>query len=139
MKHRAVNLHRAIQVCVLAAFGIIVAGHIWSALTSAGRPDDRGLVQIAERNEDSTPRSFILPATPGVALEQERQKREKDPVPVIADCLSKLRERGVNIAENETDFDVKLVEAVFELQRQTGLPATGKLDDTTKSYLRCRS
>jgi hypothetical protein len=27
----------------------------------------------AERNERSTPRSFVLPATPAVALEQERQ------------------------------------------------------------------
>ena len=139
MKHRAVNLHRAIQACVLAAFGTIAAGHMWSALTSAGRPDDRELGPMGERNEDSTPRSFILPATPGVALEQERQKREKALVAVTSDCLAKLRERGVNITENETDFGEKLVEAVFELQRETGLPATGKLDDNTTRHLRCRN
>jgi hypothetical protein len=139
MKRRALNLHRIIQVSVLAAFGTIAAGHIWSALTSVRRQDDRELVEIAERNEQSTPRSFILPATPGVALEQERQKRQNGSAAITTDCLAKLRERGVSIAENEADFDVKLVEAVFELQRQIGLPATGKLDDITQSYLRCRS
>ncbi len=41
----------------------------------------------AERNERSTPRSFILPATPGVAFEQERRRSNKVRQAQIAKCL----------------------------------------------------
>jgi len=130
---RGTNWHVAIQVGVLAGLGFLAAVHLWEAFVDLDRSDERILNETAERNERSTPRSFILPATPAVALEQERQLAEKAAFQLVAKCLSQLRELGFGIP----DSDVKLVEAVFAFQKQHGLSATGKLDDLTKEALKC--
>lgn len=94
-------------------------------------------VQGAERNERSTPRSFILPATPGVAFEQERQKYDRGKQAQLAKCAGTLRNLGYQFSNSETLLNAKIVEAIFEFQVEHNLPATGRLDQATMRAMKC--
>ena len=100
---------------------------------STETPEERN----AERNERSTPRSFILPATPGVAFEQERQRSNKVRQAQIAKCLGMLRSRGFHVDDNRTLLNAKLVEAIYTFQIDQELPASGQLDEATMRNLKC--
>ena len=45
-----------------------------------------------ERNEQSTPRSFVLPATPAVAIEQEQRAKELRAGLSSEKCISNIYE-----------------------------------------------
>jgi hypothetical protein len=92
------------------------------------------------RNERSTPRSFILPATPAVALEQElrlREQTDKRQAAMIDRCAAGLVVRGYDVGDEIVSFNAKLVEAIFLYQEQNGLVATGRLNDATRRSLGC--
>jgi hypothetical protein len=90
-----------------------------------------------ERNERSTPRSFILPSTPAVALEQEHRKK----FPRIRDaydrCLSKLIFLGYDIDDVDSTFNAKLIQAIIEFQIKNSINVTGDLDVNTKNKIGC--
>ena len=100
---------------------------------STETPEERN----SERNERSTPRSFILPATPGVAFEQERQRSNKVRQAQIAKCLGMLRSRGFHVDDSRTLLNAKLVKAIYTFQIDHDLPASGQLDETTMGELKC--
>lgn len=85
----------------------------WSGKISVDTPQ----VCLGHRNESSVPRSFILPATPAVALEQERQ--------------AKIKERK----DLATDGCVEMVQAC---QQAHGMPSTGYMDERTREMLKCQ-
>ncbi len=89
------------------------------------------------RNERSTPRSFVLPATPGVALAQEAVNEAGDRRQQVLRCVSVLRTLGYQIDGDENLLNAKVVEALFTFQEIRQLPATGKIDDTTMRALKC--
>lgn len=90
------------------------------------------------RNERSTPRSFILPATPSVALEQERQRSRSPGKPdEVARCVARLRSLGYQIYGNEGLENVKVVEAIFSFQAASRLESTGRLNGATMKVLQC--
>lgn len=90
-----------------------------------------------ERNERSTPRSFVLPSTPAVALEQENRKK----FPIVREtydrCLSKLIFLGYNIDDVDSAFNAKLIEAIIEFQIKNSISPTGELDTNTKNKIGC--
>jgi hypothetical protein len=94
-------------------------------------PDD------AERNENSTPRSFILPATPAVAEEQERKIAKSHELTSEALCLSKLIDLGYSIDSFDPSFNASLISATFNFQTASGITPTGRLDTKTKALLHC--
>jgi len=97
----------------------------------------------SERNERSTPRSFILPATPAVAFEQEMRadsnsagaKMEKQ----LGRCAVRLLDLGYDVGDEAVAFNAKLAQAIYEYQESRGIAATGKLNAATISRLRCKS
>ena len=91
----------------------------------------------SDRNENSTPRSFVLPATPAVAEEQERKKTEILKGIHADKCLSKLKDLGYPIDDFETSFNAKLVEAILSYQSKIKLNETGLLDLETRKKLGC--
>lgn len=91
----------------------------------------------SDRNENSTPRSFILPATPAVAEEQERKKAEILKGIDADKCMSKLKDLGYPIDDFDTSFNAKLVEAILSYQSKSGLNKTGLLDLETRKKLGC--
>src|SRR5207253_10676868 len=92
----------------------------------------------AERNERSTPRSFVLPATPAVAEEQQRQAQElRDGVDALA-CLHRLRALGYNADDAPPVFRARNLEALSRFQSDRGIKPTGRLDRNTARLLRCR-
>ena len=91
----------------------------------------------SDRNENSTPRSFILPATPAVAEEQERKKTEILKGIYANKCMSKLKDLGYPIDDFDTSFNAKLVEAILSYQSKSKLNRTGQLDSETRKKLGC--
>jgi len=93
-----------------------------------------------ERNERSTPREFILPATPAVAFDQEMRgnRASKDAQGwLLARCARRLIVLGYDVGDEIAAFNAKLAESVFLFQESHHLPATGKLDARTAAELRC--
>ena len=56
------------------------------------------------RNEGSTPRTFVLPATPAVAREQERKKELLLRKEEIQNCMVKLYDKGFRNLGSFDDF-----------------------------------
>jgi hypothetical protein len=96
----------------------------------------------SERNERSTPRSFILPATPAVAVEQETRSAQNSTAATskdqIAVCAIRLIDLGYDVGDEAVVFNAKLSEAVYEYQEAHGLHKTGKLDPATIRSLSCK-
>lgn len=91
-----------------------------------------------DRNEQSTPRNFILPATPAVAEEQERKLQNPDKDFYSDWCLLKLHDLGYEIDEFSSSFNAKYVEALIEFQKNNSLPISGKADSKTRILLGCQ-
>ena len=89
------------------------------------------------RNERSTPRSFVLPATPGVALAQESLKATGVYPRRVSKCVSVLRTLGYQIDGDESVLNAKVVEAIYTFQSDQHLPTTGKVDELTMRALKC--
>lgn len=98
---------------------------------------DRVDPEDAERNENSTPRSFILPATPAVAEEQERKLSKSQDLKSEARCISKLIDLGYSIDSFDPSFNATLVSATYLFQSENNLTPSGRLDTRTKEKLHC--
>lgn len=90
-----------------------------------------------ERNERSTPRSFILPATPAVALEQEQRKNFPMVKKSYESCISRLTYLGYDIDDADSTFNTKLIQAIIEFQVKNSLKVNGELDVNTKNKIGC--
>ena len=94
----------------------------------------------SERNERSTPRSFILPATPAVASEQEmRSAKNAMSRRQMAACAIRLIDLGYDVGDEPVAFNAKLAESIYEYQRANGLNGTGKFDPATIRSLSCEA
>lgn len=91
----------------------------------------------ADRNENSTPRSFILPATPAVAEEQERKISKTNDLRSEAKCISKLIDLGYSIDSFDPSFNATLISATYQFQSENKLTRSGRLDARTKEKLHC--
>jgi len=120
-----------------AIFAMSLIGLWWFGPRSASVGFESGESEDGiERNERSTPRSFILPATPAVALAQQSRLQEpldKD----ISLCLEELDSRGYGSDGASPLTTARNVTAIFNFQRDQGIVASGRLDDDTMTRLRC--
>ena len=112
---------------------VIDSGRYQSVNSSAGilSTNDKG------RNERSTPRSFILPATPAVAIRQEEKLLLRSNELQIKYCMLKLYDLGYAIMNFEDIFDIHISIALIDFQARKLLPKTGKLDERTVELLGC--
>ena len=90
-----------------------------------------------ERNEQSTPRSFVLPATPAVAIEQEQRTIEQNNGVSNGKCISRLRDMGYQIDDMDASFNATYIKAVIEYQKTNNLKITGVPDTETRKRLGC--
>jgi hypothetical protein len=91
----------------------------------------------AERNERSTPRSFVLPATPAVAEEQQLQKAEADNLAEGSMCLKALRSLGYDVSALPPVYSAQNMSEIARFQRARQLELTGRLDRLTRAGLKC--
>lgn len=90
------------------------------------------------RNEGSTPRTFVLPATPAVAKEQERKQVALLKKNEIQKCMLKLYDQGLlNIYNFDDIFDFKITLGIIKYQKQNQLQVSGEFDMETKNHLGC--
>lgn len=98
--------------------------------------------QHSERNERSTPRSFILPATPAVAAEQDLRSSQDSAASnsrrQLALCAARLIDLGYEVGDEPVSFNAKLSEAIYKYQEARGLNKTGRLDLPTMESLSCK-
>ena len=108
---RQPTIHKALQIgVILCAVGL--SFYHWTKADSDSTENQLEASQenLAERNERSVPRSFILPATPGVAFEQEAQQADAARQAQIAKCVGALRVLGYQPGDSKTVLNAKLVE-----------------------------
>jgi hypothetical protein len=124
---------------IVITLGVIIGLHWFESL---GQASEGGLkADIGERNERSTPREFILPATPAVAFDQELRDLDGSSEALrdrrLAMCASRLTAMGYDIGDELVAFNAKLAESIFLFQEGHGLAGTGKLNTKTAETLRC--
>jgi hypothetical protein len=131
---------RVLLSLIVIVFGLNI-GFYWIRATISGADPLRNMPE-SNRNERSTPRSFILPATPAVAFEQEMRSGESSPTALprrqIAACAIRLIDLGYDVGDEAVAFNAKLAEAIFQYQEVQGLDKTGKLDSATIRSLSCK-
>lgn len=91
----------------------------------------------SDRNENSTPRSFVLPATPAVALDQEARDSDSNIYKSRISCMKKLSELNYDVGDELIEFNAKLKVAIYEFQKSIKLEPTGILDSNTIEALEC--
>jgi len=90
------------------------------------------------RNEGSTPRTFVLPANPAVAKEQERKQGLMLKKNEIQRCMLKLYDLGYqNLGSFDYYFSFKITQSIIEYQIKEGTGVTGIFDKNTKNKLGC--
>jgi hypothetical protein len=114
---------------------VIDSGRYQLVSSSTGnlKTNDKG------RNERSTPRSFILPATPAVAIRQEEKLLLRSKELQIKYCMLKLYDLGYKIMDFEDIFGIHISIALIDFQARKLLPKTGKLDERTVELLGCEN
>jgi hypothetical protein len=129
-------MQKTLQITVIVCAAVLVFSK-W--IHSSGDQHEREMPEThnIDRNERSTPRSFVLPATPGLSFEQERQVAEKDKRDQIAICVGKLKHLGYDVGDGRPLMSVQLVEVVYHFQTAQQLPATGRLDPATMKAMGC--
>ena len=102
-----------------------------AAVSNSAREVDEG------RNEGSTPRSFVLPATPAVALIQEAKTERKQREKVIKICMLKLIDEGFYVRDIDDIHDDQIPISVIRFQIRQALEKTGEFDLVTREALSC--
>lgn len=130
--------HKVLQIGVILC-AVSFSLHYWMKPDpgSHGFQREEFPESLAERNERSVPRSFILPATPSVAFEQEAQRADGARQAQIAKCVGALIVLGYDPGDSATFINAKLVEVIYTYQLANKLPATGRLDELTTGMLKC--
>lgn len=132
------RLHQLAQIgVVLSTTGLVMLSVATFPGEGTHRPDPTEGEESSERNERSTPRTFVLPATPAVALtieEREQSYAANDP-PI--ECILALKHGGFLSTTQEQFVDSAVIEAVYRFQGATKLPQSGRLDKATKRQLKC--
>ena len=90
----------------------------------------------SDRTERSTPREFLLPATPAVAEIQEQRRKEKNKSEIVA-CLSILDKKGYDVYNLEDDIAANSKASIYKYQIANKIKADGMLNKETKKSLEC--
>lgn len=133
MKNLSNRFIGTLTVLYILTLGALYYTYVYvvPAKVQAMDPDDM------ERNENSTPRSFILPATPAVAEEQERKLSKSDDLRSEAKCIVKLIDLGYPVDSFDPSFNATLIAATYKFQSEQHIVPSGRLDRITKSRLGC--
>ncbi len=89
------------------------------------------------RNESSTPRTFVLPANPAVAREQERKKEFEKNSTVISGCLVQLIDKGYNFSNIDDVTSHQVFVEILKFQYDNQLDPTGKINEEIRAILKC--
>jgi len=134
LSDKRLNTILAVLTILFTAVSVVSIIKVYSTETTSHMTMDE---DDSDRNENSTPRSFVLPATPAVAEEQERKKIEIFRGIHADKCMSKLKDMGYPIDDFDTSFNAKFVEAILSFQSKSQLNKTGQLDIETRNKLGC--
>ena len=114
-------MQMALQTTVIVCAAVLVLAK-WVHPSGDQHEVEMPEAHDVDRNERSTPRSFVLPATPGIAFEQELQIAEKDNRDQIATCVVRLKNLGYDVGDRRPMLNVQIVEAVFTFKPSSICP-----------------
>jgi len=89
------------------------------------------------RNENSTPRTFILPANPAVAAEQERKLSLEKNREQIQRCVIALVDKGRKFSNVEKITSDDVIFETLRYQFAVNIDPTGEFDEITRKNLSC--
>jgi Putative peptidoglycan binding domain len=116
---------------------VILSAVLFLALNILSQEKHHMMMDDHQRNENSTPRTFILPATPAVAKEQEDRESNKNIYFDKLKCVEKLERLNYDIGDELVSFNAKLKVAIYEFQKTKNIRADGILNSKTKGALGC--
>jgi len=128
---KALSISTLIYFTIFAVLVIQLTHQSTESISHQYNGNDEG------RNERSSPRSFILPSTPAVALVQEKKISMREQEFQIKYCMLKLHDLGYTIRGFEDIFDIKIFTALLDYQKMKGLNITGEFESKTISSLGC--
>ena len=131
---RRLYLLHGCTIIFLATLALIAFTPSSRFLVSKEQPEG----DAAQRNERSTPRSFILPATPAVTAEQENQAEDARQGVDVFRCLSALRALGYGADDTAPALRARNLKAVFQFQKDHALRRTGWFEPETIRTLKCQ-
>lgn len=89
------------------------------------------------RNENSTPRNSILPASTAIAMLDLQNDIVEDEGFMKRKCSLSLLQSGHNIAGYPDISNFDLFFETTKFQQKSGLPITGVFDQKTRAALKC--
>jgi len=91
------------------------------------------------RNERSTPRTFVLPSTPAVALIQEKKLMLWENEFFVKNCMLRLYDLGYKFKNFENMDDISIFISVLRFQKKNGLDLTGNFNKETSIKIGCNN
>ena len=117
---------------------VIIMGFIFSPVNNIQKRILLSIENDPGRNEGSTPRTFVLPATPAVAREQEMKYKELKNKELIQKCMLKLIDNGFdNVGSFDDVFDFNTKLSIIKYQIINNIKTSGVFDGETKAKLDC--
>lgn len=102
-----------------------------------------GRAQLAQvppetsRNENSTPRNSVLPASPAIAAPPGAGPSDVDPERTLQ-TKAKLLKLGYDVGSLDESMSARFKATLFKFQKANGLNPSGKLDHETFTKLEAR-
>ena len=122
---RAILVGGAITLSIFASLWISSAGSSEQSRDDAFADEAR-----TSRNENSTPRESILPASPAIAAPTAGSSKSISTASVLR-AKAILLLLGYEVGRLDRNFSAKFKAALFRYQRAHGLAASGDFDETT--------
>lgn len=116
---------------------VLVISHFASDYFSSTEEANNASELDEGRNEGSTPRSFVLPATPAVALIQEAKAERKQREKEVKVCMLKLVDEGFYVRDIDDIHDDQVPISIIRFQLRQGIETTGEFDLATRGELSC--
>ena len=106
-------------------------------IKDVSKPQNSSVPFKSHRNERSTPRTFILPASPAVAFQQEKSKTLDKEIHIYRKCWFRMKDLGYDVGDFRDLSNVYFVSSIREIQNSHGIVPDGTLNIPTIKQIGC--
>lgn len=122
-----IPLSAQLMAAMVIATAVQIPAHADAPSPVAPASSEDSVTTLSHRNERSTPRASVLPASPAIAHDRE-QTGDRLSVGLAKAVLLRL---GYPVGRLDERTTAKFKAALFRYQRAHGIPSSGTLDEAT--------
>lgn len=116
-----------LTAAMVIATAVQLPAHADAPSPAVAVPSEDSATTLSHRNERSTPRVSVLPASPAIAHDRE-QTGDRLSIGLAKAVLLRL---GYPVGRLDNRTTAKFKAALFRYQRAHGIPSSGTLDEAT--------